>query len=43
MLEVRKGRFFKRAKSALVKKRSALRRMKSRIERKMVEKMSKPK
>ena len=43
LLQVRKGQFFKRAKSALVKKRSALRKVKARAERRMEEKMSKPK
>ena len=43
LLQIRKMRFFKRSKSALVKKRSALRKVEARAERKRVEKMSKPK
>ncbi len=43
LLEVRKGQFHKRAKSALAKKRSALRRVELRAERKKAEKLAKPK
>jgi hypothetical protein len=43
LLQVRKGRFHKRAKSALVKKRGALRRVKRRIEKIKEEKLAKPK
>ena len=43
LLELRGGQFHKRAKSALVKKRSALRRVQVKAERKLAEKMAKPK
>jgi hypothetical protein len=43
LLQIRKGQFFKRAKSALAKKRSALRRVKRRAEKILAEKMAKPK
>lgn len=43
LLEIRKGRFYSRAKSALAKKRSALRKVELRAERKRAEKMAKPK
>lgn len=43
LLEIRKGRFYTRAKSALAKKRSALRRVELRAAKKIADKMSKPK
>jgi ribosomal protein S21 len=43
LLELRKGMFHNRPKSDLANKRSALRRVKVTAERKMAEKMSKPK
>lgn len=43
LLEVRGKQFRKRPKSGLAKKRSALRRIKLRAERKIAEKMGKPK
>ena len=43
LLEIRKGQFFKRAKSDLTKKRSAIRRVERKAERAKKEKMSKPK
>lgn len=43
LLQVRSKQFKKRAKSALAKKRSALRRVALRIERKKAEKLAKPK
>jgi len=43
LLELRKGRFQTRIKSALAKKMSALRRVRVRAEKKQAEKMSKPK
>ena len=43
LLEIRKGRFHKRAKSDLVKKRSALRKIELRAEKKKADKLSKPK
>ncbi len=43
LLQLRKGQFHKRAKSALAKKRSALRRVKRRIEKIKAEKLAKPK
>jgi len=43
LLQVRKGQFHKRAKSALAKKRSALRRVELRIEKRKAEKLAKPK
>lgn len=43
LLQVRKGQFHKRAKSALVKKRSALRRVERKIEKIKADKLAKPK
>lgn len=43
LLELRSKQFKKRAKSTLVKKRSALRRVRLRAEKRMQEKLSKPK
>ena len=43
LLQIRKGRFYKRAKSALAKKRSALRRVELRAEKKRADKLAKPK
>jgi len=43
LLQIRKGQFFKRTKSDLVKKRSALRKVRRRAERAIEEKMAKPK
>ncbi len=43
LLQIRKGQFFKRAKSDLVKKRSALRKVKSRAEKILADKLAKPK
>jgi hypothetical protein len=43
LLQIRKGRFFKRAKSDLVKKRSALRRVEMKAEKIKAEKLAKPK
>ncbi len=43
LLEIRKKRFHKRAKSALVKKRSALRRIELRAEKVKADKLAKPK
>ena len=43
LLEVRKNQFHKRQKSALAKKRSALRRVKLQAERRVAEKLGKPK
>jgi hypothetical protein len=43
LLQIRKGQFFKRAKSALVKKRSALRKVERRAEKLIADKMAKPK
>ncbi len=43
LLQVRKGQFHKRAKSALAKKRSALRRVELRAEKKKADKLAKPK
>lgn len=43
LLEIRKGRFFTRSKSDLAKKRSALRKVEVIAEKKMADKMSKPK
>mgnify|MGYP001608313703 FL=1 len=43
LLEVRSKQFHKRAKSALAKKRSALRRVKVRAEKKRQDKLGKPK
>jgi len=43
ILQIRKGQFFKRTKSELVKKRSALRKVQRRAEKAIEEKMAKPK
>lgn len=43
LLETRKKRFHKRAKSALVKKRSALRKIELRAEKVRADKLAKPK
>lgn len=43
LLELRQGQFHKRPKSALAKKRSALRREELRKERRKAEKLAKPK
>ena len=43
LLQVRKGQFHKRAKSDLAKKRSALRRVELRAEKKIADKLAKPK
>jgi len=43
MLQIRKGQFFKRVKSDLIKKRSALRKVQRRAEKAIEEKMAKPK
>jgi len=43
LLEIRKGRFYKRAKSALIKKRSALRRIDLKAEKLKADKLAKPK
>jgi len=43
LLQIRKNRFFKRAKSDLVQKRSALRRVEVKAEKKIAEKLAKPK
>ncbi len=43
LLQLRKDRFFKRAKSDLVKKRSALRRVAGKIAKIKEEKLAKPK
>ena len=43
LLQVRKGQFHKRTKSALAKKRSALRRVELRAEKKKADKLAKPK
>jgi hypothetical protein len=43
LLETRKKRFHKRAKSALVKKRSALRKIELRAEKVKADKLAKPK
>lgn len=43
LLQLRKGQFHKRAKSALAKKRSALRKVEVRAEKKIAEKLAKPK
>ena len=43
LLEIRKNRFFNKAKSALANKRSALRRVKVRAEKAKAEKLAKPK
>lgn len=43
LLQIRKGQFFKRAKSDLVNKRSALRKVDRKIEKLKEEKLAKPK
>ena len=43
LLQVRKSQFHKRAKSALAKKRSALRKVERRIEKIKADKLAKPK
>ena len=43
LLQIRKNRFFKRAKSDLANKRSALRRVIVKAEKRMAEKLAKPK
>jgi len=43
LLQIRKGRFFKRAKSDLANKRSALRRVQVKAEKIIAEKLAKPK
>lgn len=43
LLQIRSGQFRKRAKSALAKKRSALRRVELKIEKIKAEKLAKPK
>jgi len=43
LLEIRKGRFFSRTKSHLAKKRSALKRVQTKADRAIAEKMAKPK
>jgi len=43
LLQIRKGRFYKRAKSALAKKRSALNRVSKKAEKLRAEKLAKPK
>lgn len=43
LLQIRKNQFYKRAKSTLAKKRSALRKVELRRERKKAEKLAKPK
>lgn len=43
LLQVRSKQFKKRAKSTLAKKRSALRRVRLRIEKRRLEKLAKPK
>jgi ribosomal protein S21 len=43
LLQVRKTKFFKRAKSDLVKKRSALKKAQRRIDKVKAEKLAKPK
>ncbi len=43
LLQIRKGQFHKRAKSALAKKRSALRRVERRAEKIKADKLAKPK
>jgi len=43
LLQIRKGRFYKRAKSDLAKKRSALRRVEVKAEKIKEEKLAKPK
>ena len=43
LLQIRKGQFFKRAKSDLAKKRSAIRRVIRRAEKLTADKLAKPK
>ena len=43
LLQIRKGQFYKRVKSDLAKKRSALRRVELRAEKKKADKLAKPK
>jgi hypothetical protein len=43
LLQIRKGQFFKRTKSDLAKKRSALKRVERRAEKRLADKMAKPK
>jgi ribosomal protein S21 len=43
LLEIRKGRFYKRAKSALIKKRAALKKIELKAEKLKAEKLAKPK
>ena len=43
LLQIRKGQFYKRAKSALAKKRSALRKVERRAEKAIADKLAKPK
>lgn len=43
LLQVRKGQFHKRVKSALAKKRSALRKVEVRAEKRKADKLAKPK
>ena len=43
LLQIRKNRFFKRAKSDLANKRGALRRVELRAEKKIADKLAKPK
>jgi len=43
LLQIRKGQFHKRAKSALAKKRSALRRVEVKREKMLADKLAKPK
>jgi len=43
LLEIRKGQFFKRAKSALAKKRSALVKVQRRADKIKADKLAKPK
>ena len=43
LLQVKKGQFYKRAKSDLAKKRSALRRVELREEKRKADKLAKPK
>ena len=43
LLEIRKGRFYNRAKSALIKKRSALKKIEMRAEKMKADKLAKPK
>lgn len=43
LLQIRKGQFYKRAKSDLAKKRSALRRVTRKAEKLVADKLAKPK